>query len=97
MPSGSARATLRSIVGKPCSSAKVFSQDEEAVPQLRQQSRSTSPRISTSVALARLGRLDEARIPAKEALAIDPTFTIPLSRGRASDNPVSRWPTAHLQ
>ena len=42
-----------------------------------------------AVALAGLGRLDEARIPAKEALAIDPTFTIGRYRaGAPSDNPV---------
>ena len=42
-----------------------------------------------AVALAGLGRLDEVRIPAKEALAIDPTFTIRRYReGAPSDNPV---------
>ena len=42
-----------------------------------------------AAALAGLGRLDEARVAAKEGLAIDPTFTIRRYRGDApSDNPV---------
>ena len=56
-------------------------------------SRSTgisTPRISTSRRrLAGLGRLDEARVAAKEGLSIDPTFTIRRYRADApSDNPV---------
>jgi hypothetical protein len=42
-----------------------------------------------AVALAGLGRLDEARAGAKEGLSIDPTFTIRRYRADApSDNPV---------
>jgi TolB-like protein/class 3 adenylate cyclase len=74
--------------------AKVFlAKDEEAVPQLRHAieiNRNYGPaHFYLAVALAGLGRLDEARIPAKEALAIDPTFTIRRYRaGAPSDNPV---------
>ena len=74
--------------------AKVFlAKDEEAVPQLRhaiELNRKYQPaHFYLAVALAGLGRLDEARIPAKEALAIDPTFTIRRYRaGAPSDNPV---------
>ena len=74
--------------------AKVFlAKDEEAVPQLRhaiEVNRNYQPaHFYLAVALAGLGRLDEARIPAKEALAIDPTFTIRRYRaGAPSDNPV---------
>jgi hypothetical protein len=42
-----------------------------------------------AVALARLGRLDEARAAAMEGLSIDPSFTIRRYRDDApSDNPV---------
>jgi TolB-like protein/class 3 adenylate cyclase len=74
--------------------AKVFlAKDEEAVPQLRhaiEVNRNYQPaHFYLAIALAGLGRLDEARIPAKEALAIDPTFTIRRYRaGAPSDNPV---------
>ena len=73
---------------------KVFlAKDEEAVPQLRhaiEVNRNYQPaHFYLAVALAGLGRLDKARIPAKEALAIDPTFTIRRYRaGAPSDNPV---------
>jgi TolB-like protein/class 3 adenylate cyclase len=74
--------------------AKVFlAKDEEAVEQLRhaiEVNRNYQPaHLYLAAALAGLGRLDEARIPAKEALAIDPTFTIRRYRaGAPSDNPV---------
>ena len=74
--------------------AKVFlGKDEEAVPQLRHaieiNRNFQTAHFYLAVALAGLGRLDEARIPAKEALAIDPTFTIRRYRADApSDNPV---------
>jgi TolB-like protein/class 3 adenylate cyclase len=74
--------------------AKVFlAKDEEAVSPLRHAieiNRNYQPaHFYLAVALAGLGRLDEARIPAKEALAIDPTFTIRRYRaGAPSDNPV---------
>ena len=43
-----------------------------------------------AAALARLGRLPEARSEARAGLAINPTFTIcPISRRRASDDPVA--------
>ena len=79
----------RAIAG----AAKVFlAKDEEAVPQLRhaiEVNRNYQPaHFYLAVALAGLGRLDEARIPAKEALAIDPTFTIRRYRaGAPSNNP----------
>jgi TolB-like protein/class 3 adenylate cyclase len=74
--------------------AKVFlGKDEEAVPQLRRAieiNRNFQPaHFYLAVALAGLGRLDEARIAAKDGLAMDPTFTIRRYRGDApSDNPV---------
>ena len=44
--------------------------------------------ISRSRWLTGLGRLDEARLEAREGLSIDPTFTIRRYRGDApSDNP----------
>jgi len=74
--------------------AKVFlGKDEEAVPQLRHAieiNRNFQPaHFYLAVALAGLGRLDEARVAAKDGLAMDPTFTIRRYRGDApSDNPV---------
>jgi TolB-like protein/class 3 adenylate cyclase len=74
--------------------AKVFlGKDEEAVPQLRRAieiNRNFQPALFyLAVALAGLGRLDEARIAAKDGLAMDPTFTIRRYRSDApSDNPV---------
>ena len=49
-----------------------------------------APEIMNALeAASSVDRLDEARIPAKEALAIDPTFTIRRYRaGAPSDNPV---------
>jgi hypothetical protein len=45
--------------------------------------------VYLAVALAGLGRLDEARVAARDGLVIDPTFTIRRYRGDApSDNPV---------
>jgi TolB-like protein/class 3 adenylate cyclase len=74
--------------------AKVFmGKDDEAVSQLRRAIEINrnfhSAHMYLAVALAGLGRLDEARLAAKEALAMDPTFTIRRYRGDApSDNPV---------
>ena len=74
--------------------AKVFlGRDEEAVPQLSHaieiNRNFQTAHLYLAVALAGLGRLDEARIEAKEALTIDPTFTIRRYRADApSDNPV---------
>ncbi len=74
--------------------ARVFlGKDEDAVTQLRQAieiNRSFHPtHFYLAVALAGLGRLDEARVAAKEGLSIDPTFTIRRYRADApSDNPV---------
>ena len=74
--------------------AKVFlGKDEEAVAQLRHSieiNRNFQPaHFYLAVALAGLGRLDEARVAAKEGLSIDPSFTIRRYRGDApSDNPV---------
>ncbi len=73
--------------------AKVFlGEDEDAVTQLRRAieiNRSFHPtHFYLAVAQAGLGRLDEARIAVKEALSIDPTFTIRRYRADApSDNP----------
>ena len=74
--------------------ARVFlGKDEDAVTQLRQAieiNRSFHPtHFYLAAALAGLGRLDEARVAAKEGLSIDPTFTIRRYRADApSDNPV---------
>jgi tetratricopeptide (TPR) repeat protein len=74
--------------------AKVFlGKDEDAVSKLRHAieiDRNFHPaHFYLAVALAGLGRLDEARVAAKEALSIDPTFTIRRYRADApSDNPV---------
>ena len=74
--------------------ARVFlGKDEEAVARLRHAieiSRNFHPaHFYLAVALAGLGRLDEARAAAKEGLSIDPTFTIRRYRADApSDNPV---------
>jgi hypothetical protein len=67
--------------------------DEEAVTRLRhaiETKRNFQPaHFYLAVALARLDRLDEARIAAKDGLSIDPTFTIRRYRADApSDNPV---------
>ena len=74
--------------------AKVFlGKDEDAVTQLRRAieiNRNFHPaHFYLAAALAGLGRLDEARVAAKEGLSIDPTFTIRRYRADApSDNPV---------
>jgi hypothetical protein len=67
--------------------------DHEAATQLRHAieiNRNFHPaHFYLAVALAGLGRLDEARAAAKECLSIDPTFTIRRYRADApSDNPV---------
>jgi tetratricopeptide (TPR) repeat protein len=73
---------------------KVFlGKDEEAVTRLRhaiEMNRNFQPaHFYLAVALARLNRLDEARIAAKDGLSIDPTFTIRRYRADApSHNPV---------
>jgi TolB-like protein/class 3 adenylate cyclase/Flp pilus assembly protein TadD len=73
--------------------ASVFlGKDEEAVTQLRRANeinRNFHPaHFYLAVALAGLGRLDEARVAAQDGLSIDPTFTIRRYRGDApSDNP----------
>ena len=74
--------------------ARVFlGKDEDAVSQLRHAieiNRNFHPaHFYLAAALAGLGRLDEARVAAKEGLSIDPTFTIRRYRADApSDNPV---------
>ncbi|MBV8442854.1 MAG: adenylate/guanylate cyclase domain-containing protein, partial [Hyphomicrobiales bacterium] len=74
--------------------AKVFlGNDEEAITELRHAieiNRNFHPaHIYLAASLAGLGRLDEARVAAKEGLSIDPTFTIRRYRADApSDNPV---------
>lgn len=71
---------------------KVFlGKNEEAVGELRRAIEAnrnfSAGRFYLAVALAGLGRLDEARTAAKDGLAIDPTFTIRRYRADApSDN-----------
>jgi TolB-like protein/Tfp pilus assembly protein PilF len=75
-------------------SAKVFlAKDEEAVGELRRAIEANrnfaAAHIYLAVALAELGRLDEARLETREGLSIDPTFTIRRYRADApSGNPV---------
>ena len=70
---------------------------DQAIPWFRraiETNRNAShPHFVLGVALALLGRLDEARSAAKAGLAINPTFTI--SRGRAAWSAMSDDPT-HL-
>jgi len=74
-------------------SVKVFlGKNEEAVVELRRAIEANrnfaAGRFYLAVALAELGRLDEARLEAREGLAIDPAFTIRRYRSDApSDNP----------
>jgi TolB-like protein/class 3 adenylate cyclase/Flp pilus assembly protein TadD len=75
-------------------SVNVFlGKNEEAVARLRQaigvNRNSAIVHVYLAVALAELGRLDEARLEAKEGLSIDPTFTIRRYCADApSDNPM---------
>jgi hypothetical protein len=73
---------------------KVFlAKDEEAIgePSLAIEANRNfaAGHFYLAVALAELGRLDEARLEASAGLSIDPTFTIRRYRADApSDNPV---------
>jgi tetratricopeptide (TPR) repeat protein len=73
---------------------KVFlAKDEEAVGELRRAIEAnrnfSAAHFYLAVALAELGRLDEARLEAREGLSIDPTFTIRrYHRDAPSDNPI---------
>ena len=75
-------------------SVKVFlGKDEDAVGELRRaiEANRNFPlaHFYLAVALAELGRLDEARLEAREGLSIDPMFTIRRYRADApSDNPI---------
>ena len=75
-------------------SVKVFlAKNEEAVGELRRAIEANrnfaAAHFYLAVALAELGRLDEARLEARQGLSIDPTFTIRRYRADApSDNPV---------
>jgi TolB-like protein/Tfp pilus assembly protein PilF len=75
-------------------STKVFlAKGEEAVGELRRAIEANRnfavAHFYLAVALAELGRLDEARLKAREGLSIDPTFTIRRYRRDApSDNPI---------
>jgi TolB-like protein/class 3 adenylate cyclase len=75
-------------------SVKVFlAKNEEAVEELRRAIEAnrnfSAGHFYLAVALAELGRLDEARLEVKEALSIDPTFTLRRYRSDApSDNPI---------
>jgi tetratricopeptide (TPR) repeat protein len=77
-------------------SVKVFlAKDEEAVGELRRAIEANrnfaAMHFYLAVALAELGRLDEAQLEVKEGLSIDPTFTIRRYRADApSDNPIFR-------
>jgi tetratricopeptide (TPR) repeat protein len=73
---------------------KVFlAKNEEAIGELRRAIEANrnfaAAHFYRAVALAELGRLDEARLEAREGLSIDPAFTIRRYRADApSDNPV---------
>jgi tetratricopeptide (TPR) repeat protein len=75
-------------------SAKVFlAENEEAVAELRRAIEANrniaALHFYLAVALAELGRLDQARLEASAGLSIDPTFTIRRYRADApSNNPV---------
>jgi tetratricopeptide (TPR) repeat protein len=75
-------------------SVKVFlAKDEEAVGELRRAIEAnrifSAGHFYLAVALAELGRLDEARLEVREGLSLDPTFTIRRYRADApSDNPI---------
>jgi TolB-like protein/class 3 adenylate cyclase/Tfp pilus assembly protein PilF len=75
-------------------SVKVFlAKDEEAVAELRRaievNRNFATAHLYLAVALAELGRLDEACLEVQEALSIDPTFTLRRYRADApSDNPI---------
>jgi tetratricopeptide (TPR) repeat protein len=75
-------------------SVKVFlGKDEEAVGELRQaiEANRNFPlaHFYLGVALADLGRLNEARLEAREGLSIDPTFTVRRYRAdEPTDNPI---------
>jgi TolB-like protein/class 3 adenylate cyclase len=75
-------------------SVKVFlAKNEEAIGELRRAIEANrnfaAAHFYRAVALAELGRLDEARLEAREGLSIDPAFTIRRYRADApSDNPV---------
>jgi TolB-like protein len=75
-------------------SVKVFlAKDEEAVRELRRAIEANRNfalgHFYLAVALAELGRLDEARLEVREGLSLDPTFTIRRYRADApSDNPI---------
>jgi hypothetical protein len=73
---------------------KIFlAKDEEAVGELRRAIEANRnfavAHLLLAVALAGLERLEEGRLEAREALSIDPTFTIRRYRADVpSDNPV---------
>ena len=75
-------------------SVKVFlAKNEEAVGELRRAIEAnrnfSAAHFYLAVALAELGRLDDARLEVREGLSIDPTFTISRYRADApSDNPI---------
>ena len=75
-------------------SVKVFiGKNEEAVGELRRAIEANGnfsvAHFYLAVALAELGRLDEARLEARKGLSMDPTFTIRRYRADApSDNPI---------
>ncbi|HEY1863187.1 MAG TPA: adenylate/guanylate cyclase domain-containing protein, partial [Roseiarcus sp.] len=89
-PRDTAAYLWRSFAG----SVKVFlGKNEEAVALLRHAIETNRnhalPHFYLAVALAELGRLDEARLETREGLFIDPTFTIRRYRGDApTDNPI---------
>ena len=90
----SPRDTAAYLWGAFAGSVKVFlGKNEEAVALLRNAIETNRnyalPHFYLAIALAELGRLDEARLEMREGLSIDPTFTIRRYRGDApSDNPI---------
>jgi TolB-like protein/class 3 adenylate cyclase/Tfp pilus assembly protein PilF len=91
-PRDTAAYLWRSFAG----AVKVFlGKNEEAVALLRRSIETNRnhaiPHFYLAVALAELGRLDEARNEAREGLSIDPTFTIRRYRAdEPTDNPIFR-------
>jgi TolB-like protein/class 3 adenylate cyclase len=90
----SPRDTAAYLWGAFAGSVKVFlGKNEEAVALLRNAIETNRnyalPHFYLAIALAELGRLDEARLEMREGLSIDPTFTIRRYRVDApSENPI---------
>jgi tetratricopeptide (TPR) repeat protein len=89
----SPRDTAAHLWGSFAGSVKVFlGKNEEAVALLRRAIETNRnhalPHFYLAIALAELGRLDEARLEVRDGLSIDPTFNIRRYRSDApTDNP----------